>query len=397
MRVALLADGGDGTFGGSDTYVEHLAKALFEKGCEVGIAILHDGKTARELRQRCSGVGEIVIAPTSIKAPWSLLSGKARGNGNPNFISWLEILNKQRFLNRWIAGFKPQVGHVHWAGGITFSRMAARSLLNNRVPVIETLHSHPLGSGRFLKLYDRLRMRYGSIVAVSRATQEQFWALYKKNPPHCEVIHCGVDREKLQEMATRARLDETGVEPELRTANETTILAVGHLNHQKGGHVLVEAAHELQRQKIPFRIWFLGDGPMRQELSQQIQDLGLTDQVKIAGFVRNIAPWYLQADILAQCSIRSEGIPLVVCEAMAFGLPVVGSRIGGIPEAVRDGETGSVVEPASPAALAASLRRLIEDDEFRIKLGARGARVCREEFDFSRSADRYLKLYSDFA
>ena len=100
------------------------------------------------------------------------------------------------------------------------------------------------------------------------------------------------------------------------------------------------------------------------------------------------------ADVFVHPS-RLEGLPLAILEAMAAGLPVVASSVGGIPEAVVDGETGVLVPPGDPSALAAALLRVLESPDKGAALGARGHARARAEFSLERMTERYRDLYGE--
>jgi glycosyltransferase involved in cell wall biosynthesis len=122
-------------------------------------------------------------------------------------------------------------------------------------------------------------------------------------------------------------------------------------------------------------------------------ELGLRDRLHLLGLRDDIETLLRAADVFVQPS-RSEGLPLAVLEAMAVGLPVVASRVGGIPEAVRDGETGVLVPPSQPAALAEELRKLLESPERRLELARAGRRRVREAFSLEAMLEKYLALYA---
>ena len=162
-----------------------------------------------------------------------------------------------------------------------------------------------------------------------------------------------------------------------------TILAVGRLTEQKGFHHLIEACRLLRDRSVEFRCCIVGgDGEVAQRIHSAVRDAALSDHVELVGFQRPeaIIPLYQRAAMLAAPTVvarrgETDGLPNVVLEAMACGLPVVGTNAAGIPEAVEEGRTGLLVPPDDPPALADALQRLLEDDELRRQLGA----TAREE------------------
>ena len=151
---------------------------------------------------------------------------------------------------------------------------------------------------------------------------------------------------------------------------------------------------------IPFACRLAGDGPDRERLARQVERAGLLDRVSFLGALTHdeVRDALRQADVVAVPSVptrdgRREGIPVALMEAMACGVPVVGSRLSGIPEVVEDAETGLLVEPGDPAALADALERLLRDRELARRLASSGRATIEREFDLrsnaARLADRF--------
>jgi glycosyltransferase involved in cell wall biosynthesis len=139
---------------------------------------------------------------------------------------------------------------------------------------------------------------------------------------------------------------------------------------------------------MPYRAAIVGDGPERAAL----EAAAATAQVELLG-ERGDVPEQLAASDVFVLSSRSEGMPMSILEAMAAGLPVVASAVGGIPEIVRDGETGLLVPPGDADALAAALGRLLDDDGLRRRLGAAGRERALDEFDVVRFGDAHVDAY----
>ena len=153
--------------------------------------------------------------------------------------------------------------------------------------------------------------------------------------------------------------------------DEAVVLAVGRLSQEKGHADLIRAAAILSG--LPgaprFRVVIVGDGPERDALLHLASELGVQQRIKLAGFQRDMAPYYAMATVLAVPS-HSEGSPNVVLEAMAAGLPIVANQVGGIPEILEQDATGLMVLPRSPDAMARAILRLLTDDELRQRFAA---------------------------
>jgi glycosyltransferase involved in cell wall biosynthesis len=195
-----------------------------------------------------------------------------------------------------------------------------------------------------------------------------------------DVIHCGVDPAAFASTQRR----ETG---------PLRIVAVGTLHEVKGQIHLIEACQLLVERGVDVTCRFIGDGPDREALQARIDALGLGERVMLAGRMTSdaVAAELAAADVLAAPSVptrggKREGIPVVLMEAMAAGLPVVASRLSGIPELVTDGVSGALVPPGDAVALADALATLAGDPALRARLGAAGRETVTREFDVDRNA-----------
>ena len=170
-------------------------------------------------------------------------------------------------------------------------------------------------------------------------------------------------------------------------------MAVGTLHEVKGQIHLIEACRLLAERGVAFTCRFIGDGPDRDALQARIDEYGLGDRVALVGRMTSdaVATELAASDVLAAPSVpthggKREGIPVVLMEAMASGLPVVASRLSGIPELVTDGVSGLLVPPGDDDALAHALATLATDAPLRGRLGAAGRETVMREFDVDRNA-----------
>jgi glycosyltransferase involved in cell wall biosynthesis len=217
----------------------------------------------------------------------------------------------------------------------------------------------------------------------------------------------GENAEMLRRLAPGARVEciYHGVDLErfrdVRRAPEATPLlaAVGRLTGQKGFDLAIRAVAELARRGHAVRLQIIGEGPDRASLEALAASLGVADRVELIGnrshqdvLALYARAWMLVAPsrILAQ-GLR-DGIPNVVVEALASGLPVVGARLVGIPEAVADGENGVLCEPENAIALADAIEPLLQDPERLSRMSRQAAESVRERFDSRRSVERLREL-----
>jgi glycosyltransferase involved in cell wall biosynthesis len=147
------------------------------------------------------------------------------------------------------------------------------------------------------------------------------------------------------------------------------LLTAGRLEEQKRVDRLIRVLAELRRQSsIPFRAAIAGDGPLRSQLERQAEEAGLSDLIEFRGLVREMKTAYHQADIFLLTS-DFEGTPNVVLEAMASGLPVLATNVGGVPDVIEHGVTGLLTAPQSETEFISQLRQLIEQPQMREQLG----------------------------
>jgi glycosyltransferase involved in cell wall biosynthesis len=170
------------------------------------------------------------------------------------------------------------------------------------------------------------------------------------------------------------------------------VLSLGQLDPHKGHATLIAAWPEVVKARPDAQLVLVGDGPCRTELEAMSHRLGVVQSVTFAGFHAPAAAFVSACEVLVQPSL-TEGMPNAVLEAMAAGRPVVGTRAGGIPELVADGETGLLVPPGDPAALARALVALLQDKTRARAMGAAGAVAARGRFSIESVRHRIEEIY----
>jgi glycosyltransferase involved in cell wall biosynthesis len=254
----------------------------------------------------------------------------------------LAYLLEAAILATWFRRDRITHLHVHFGTNSAMVGMLVSRL--SGIPWSFTAHGpeefdRPLGIG----LPEKIRSA-NFVVAISSFGRSQLWrwsdhTLWKK----IQVVHCGLD----------ASFTESAVRPFPR---HSRLVCVGRLCEQKGQLLLVEAARILKGKGIAFEIVFAGDGPMRGDIESAITRAGLEDCISITGWVsgQRVREEIEKAKALVLPSF-SEGLPVVIMEAMALGRPVVSTTVAGIPELVRPGATGWLVPAGDVAALAQAI------------------------------------------
>jgi colanic acid/amylovoran biosynthesis glycosyltransferase len=221
------------------------------------------------------------------------------------------------------------------------------------------------------------------VVAISDFGRSQLMRLSDSSRwKHIYVVRCGVDLAVYEPPLRRSR-----------SATSAEVLFVGRLLHGKGLSLLFDAVAELRRRELDVTVTVVGDGPARAELDAAVRALRLSGHVRFLGSVgqADLRACYAAADVFCLPSF-AEGIPVVAMEAMAMELPVVTTRIMGIPELIEDGKNGVLVPPGRVDALTDALYRLIGAPEERRRMGAAGREKVRADYDVARSAARMRSL-----
>jgi glycosyltransferase involved in cell wall biosynthesis len=312
----------------------------------------------------------------------------ARATGVP----FVELRHVRRPLSPWrdplgllelvalMRRVRPHVVHANSAKAGVLARLAAGA---TRVPIrIYTVHgwaflAHDGVTAAVYRWAERA-VRPLTTVAICVAESEKRAGIAAGvcDPRTTVVIRNGVDSGKSRP-------------PEVRNG-PPRIVSVGRLQAPKDPLTLVRALGSLRG--TPFEADIVGEGPLRPTVELELERLGLDASVRLLGERRDVTSLLARSDVFVLVS-RSEGLPLSVLEAMAVGLPVVASRVGGIPEVVVDGETGLLVLAEDAEQLAAALDRLLNDDALRRRLGEAGRTRVREHFDLDSVRRAHIDLY----
>ncbi|MCE5217443.1 glycosyltransferase family 4 protein [bacterium] len=218
----------------------------------------------------------------------------------------------------------------------------------------------------------------------------------------------GLERlQRVHPLQTRERLhllyhgiDPTRFMPPLeRHEGPPMVLAVGRLVEKKGFDILLRAAALARSRGAQFELHFVGDGPEREDLERLASGLGLRDAVVFHGRMtqEELMPLYEQARAFAIASIVTadgdrDGIPNVLLEALAMGVPTVATNTGGIPELIEHEETGLLAKPGDPADLSEQLERILYDEELRDRVRKAGRERVALDFDITRNIDGLITL-----
>jgi len=250
-----------------------------------------------------------------------------------------------------------------------------------------TIHGHAdYGDPTNSRLADKITSA-AFTVCVSDFGKAQ--AMLQTDPalwPRLHRVFCGIDTRRLQPAAHSAK----------KQSSTLQLLTVARLSPEKGLTVLLDALGAARAQATPVHLTIVGDGPLRMGLEDQTRRLRLTDAVTFAGAIGQdrIRDFYAAADAFVLPSF-SEGLPVVLMEAMAMGLPVIASRITGIPELVREGIDGLLVPPGNTEELAAAIQRVASDRAVREAMGAAARDRVVNHFDAHVTQAPLIQLFRE--
>ena len=277
---------------------------------------------------------------------------------------------------------KQQVSHIHsqWINSCGTVGMYTAWLLNK--PFSFTGHAADLFRER-CALKDKIK-RSQFIVCIS-SFHRDFYLSEGADPSQLIISYCGIDTGLFSPGKTSALNSGSSEKTPIR------LLSAARLVDKKGFKYLISACKSLADQGVDFSCTIAGDGPLLNELEYQIQQLHLGGRVTLTGrpiLQEDIPSFMRRGDIYCLPCVWAgdgdvDGLPQMLMEAMACGVPVVSTRLVGIPDLVVDGETGLLAEPNNSEELAGKLQQLIDDDSLRGKLSQNGRQQVERLFDLS--------------
>jgi glycosyltransferase involved in cell wall biosynthesis len=291
---------------------------------------------------------------------------------------------------------RPQVSHIATAFGLSFVKHSVCVLIARLAGSRVLLHHHcglaPLYTDRSRgwRWYFRQVIRLtNGVIALSKE-----WLQLAEIVPGCKVYELpnAIDLSQYRPIASQ-RIAPVG------GPSQVNILCLGYLGRNKGTYELIESARVLRERGLPVSFDLVGEELATGEgelLKQEIARTGLEGIVRlhppVGGEEKNA--YLRKADIFAQPSY-SEGMPIAIIEAMACGLPIVASRVGGIPDQVSEGVNGFLVDARRADQLAQALEKLVSDPGLRAGMQANSARLAVEKFDVEVLVPRLVKIYQE--
>ncbi len=350
--------------GGAQNVLADVVLGLPRERYEQTVACLFDaGETAQRLRQAGIEVVDLGMrGKADVRVVWRLA----------------------RLLRR----LRPQLLHTHMFHANLLGRVVGRLA---GVPYVVSTE-HTMGQeGQLRRFLDRLTSPLADrVVAVSESVGAFVRETVGISPQRVVVIPNGIDLARCQTALTPAEArDRLGL-----PADVPVIGTIGTLRPVKGTDMLLQAFALLQGEFPTAQLLIVGDGVERESLRVLAVELGLSAKTTFTGNRSDVG------DLLAAMTVfclpsHWEGLPLAALEAMCAGLPLVATRVGGTPEVVRDGETGRLVPPADPEAMAQAVAGFLRDPVRSAAIGATGRRWVEENYTRARMVERNEALYRE--
>ncbi len=343
-------------FGGAETMCENLTYALRNLGHEVTVVSLYNEKTPISRRMEKAGV-RILYLDKKLGLDVSMVTKLAK------------IMGRE----------KPDVVHTH-LDVIKYAVAAAK--LSGVRRCVHTVHNvaQEEAEGTLQKIINTVYFKLGwSVpVALSPEVQRTIVSFYGMKEEKVPVIYNGVDLSRC--------LPKTDYELSV----PAKLLHVGRFNYQKNHRGLLDAFALILQKNPNCCLNLLGDGELRPEIEAYAEELGIQKKVVFHGSQSNVYP-YLQAADMFLLPSKFEGMPMTIIEAMGTGLPVVASAVGGVPDMLRNGESGMLVSQ-EPQAVADAVLKLLGQETLRRTLGER-ARRDSTQFSAEHMAASYCNIY----
>jgi glycosyltransferase involved in cell wall biosynthesis len=366
MRIFILSTSMG--MGGADQQVFILAQAMRAKGHEVRIVAL---------------------------APLGAMGLEAQRAGIPtqslDLLRNLGIVPRFFRLIRMIRAWKPDVLHSHMVHANLIAR-AARPFAP--VPaLVSTIHSINDGGTLRMAAYRLSSGLVDRFTIISRLAAEHYIAIGAVPEARLQVVPNAVDTARFR----RLPHVRTSIRRELSLDDSFTWIAVGRFEAAKDYSTMIAAFARLASERPRSQLLLVGKGSLQDEVEKLIRQGGLEGRVRLLG-VRRDVPELLSAADGYVLSSAWEGMPVALLEAAAVELPIVATRVGGVPEVVEDGTTGLLVPPGNPAALADTMVRLESlSPEARADMGRRGRTSVEHRYGTERVMQMWDQLYSELA
>jgi len=279
--------------------------------------------------------------------------------------------------------------HTHGYFASTFGRLAA---ILAGVPVMIThVHSTYYEYGKRNLMIERfLSFFTDNVICVSKAVQRFVVEKEGIRESRTSVIYNGISFpwNGLSSEDRKAKRASVSV-----SSQDVVIIEVASLTANKGHHFLLNAFQQIYKKNPTIKLIIVGDGPLQSTIQEEAKKLGMESAVIFTGQRKDVYELLAMSDIFILPSMIREGLSIAMIEAMAMGLPVIGSNVGGIPELIEDRVSGFLVSPGDTDQLARIIDLLATEQDLRKRLGQQGKRIYEEKFTLPRMVQQIEALY----
>ncbi len=399
MKITILTSSyprfpGDGTA----PFIQSIAQSFINLGHEVEVAVPYDPQVVETVSSRIKIHRYRYIWPKRLH-----IMGHAKALEADVRLRSLAFILLPFFL---IAAFfkllrvtreqKSQIIHAHWV--LPNGPVAVLVAWVRKIPFVVSLHGSDMYIAQKNPLFKAVtRWVFSHAAAVTSCSKQLLKAAQSLDAPSASYIFpWGVDSEKFYPKPKNPELALSwGLHPD-----DIHIIALGRLVHKKGFEVLLRAFAKLAHQHSQVKLVIGGEGSLRSTLAAAAQKYGIQDQVVFPGRISwdQVVDFFAQGDIFVLPSIQDihgnvDGLPTVLVEALACGLPVIASDIGGVQMLIEDGENGLLIHPGDSQALGKALKRLLSNEEERYRLGQNAHQSVINDHLWDSVAGKLIEIF----
>ena len=364
MNIAFLDSIDENTYGGMEEWIRLVAWGLQKRQNNIFILGREDSAFLKRIHKENK---DLTLIPLNIGGDFNPLTiSNIKGILSDNNIDILSVnFTKDIRLGGLAARFKGDI-KVVWSVGLNITK-------NSFIHKVLTPH-----------LID-------GVIVPSASLKKQITQYNYIKENDVKVIPIGIPDINFDDLKLSAR-------SELRnqyhlSQNSIIALTVGRFVNQKGHIYLIDAAGEIVKKYPQVVFMLLGDGPLENQLKLKVEKLNLSQHFVFAGMLNDLTNYWAGADLMIHPSVE-EPFGIAVLEGMRAGLPIVASRVGGIPEVVKENETALLISPKDSSSLATAVMKLLDDSPLLKKLGEEGRKRYERYFTYQKMIDEVEEYFN---